>query len=231
MSSYEYYNFPIQLVKGFLDDSKKVLIDISHYCIYRVFFDNFDKYSGSFTGYQQACNDFGIEFKNIAAAYQNGKNLYEATIEKSPMVGMTSEMYWDYFNNEKTEFEKILLLGDLAFKSILGSKSYIKLDNKYWFSRIDGNVKSLPKEDLDPKIQRYYNEYQTKKIKNKLVADWGLASYSRYNRGFYISYKMSLEDLAYHAEKIRKSTQDKKIKADVQSAHEKAMQRLAKENI
>ena len=231
MSSYEYYNFPIQLVKGFLDDSKKVLIDISHYCIYRVFFDNFEKYSGSFTGYQQACKDFGIEFKNVAAAYQSGKNLYDATIEKSPMVGMTSEMYWDFFTNEKTEFEKVLLLGDLAFKSILGSKSYIKLDNKYWFSRMDGNAKSVDKELLDEKIRRYYNEYQTKKIKNKLITDWGLASYSRYNRGFYISYKMSLEDLAYHAEKIRKSTQDKKIKADVQSAHEKAMARLEKENI
>jgi len=217
-------------VKGFLDDSKKALIDISHYCIYRVFFDNFEIYSGSFTGYQQACKDFGIEFKNIAAAYQNGKDLYEATIDKSPMVGMTSEMYWEYFNNEKSEFEKLLLLGDLAFKSILGSKSYIKLDNKYWFSRIDGNVKSIDKELLSEKVKRYYNEYQTKKIKNKLIADWGLSSYSRYNRGFYISYKMSLEDLAYHAERIRKSSQDKKIKQDVQSAHEKAMARLAAEN-
>ncbi len=230
MSSYEYYNFPIQLVSGFLDDSKKVLIDISHYCIYRVFNDNFDKYSGSFAGYQKACDDFGIEFKNVAEAYQNGKTLYESSIDKSPMVGMSSEMYWDYMSNEKTEFEKVLLLGDLAFKSILGAKSYIKLDNKYWFSRMNGSAKSITKEELSPKIQRYLNEYQTKKIKNKLIADWGLSSYSRYNRGFYISYKMSLEDLAYHAEKIRKSTQDKKIKEEVKSAHEKAMQRLANEN-
>lgn len=230
MSSYEYYNFPIQLLNGFLNNSKKVLIDISHYCIYRVFVDNFEKYSGSFTGYQKACEDFGIEFKNVAEAYQNGKTWYETTIEKSPMVGMTSEMYWDYMTNDKTEFEKVCLLGDLAFKSILGAKSYIKLDNKYWFSRMNGSAKSITKEELSPKIQRYLNEYQTKKIKNKLIADWGLSSYSRYNRGFYISYKMSLEDLAYHAEKIRKSTQDKKIKEEVKSAHEKAMQRLANEN-
>ena len=230
MSSYEYYNFPIQLINGFLDDSKKVLIDISHYCIYRVFIDNLEKYSGSFTGYQKACDDFGIEFKNVAAAYQNGKTLYEATIDKSPMVGMTSEMYWDYMTNEKSEFEKVLLLGDLAFKSILGAKSYIKLDNKYWFSRMDGSVKSIAKEDISPKLQRYLNEYQTKKIKNQLIANWGLASYSRYNRGFYVSYKMTLDDLAYHAEKIRKSTQDKKIKNDVKSAHEKALERLEKES-
>ncbi|HCC93497.1 MAG TPA: hypothetical protein DEQ26_04080 [Flavobacteriaceae bacterium] len=229
MSSYEYYNFPIQLINGFLDDSKKVLIDISHYCIYRVFIDNFEKYSGSFTGYQKACDDFGIEFKNVAAAYQNGKDLYEATIDKSPMVGMTSEMYWDYMTNEKSEFEKVLLLGDLAFKSILGAKSYIKLDNKYWFSRMNGSVKSISKEEISPKLQRYLNEYQTKKIKNQLIAGWGLASYSRYNRGFYVSYKMTLDDLAYHAEKIRKSTQDKKIKNDVKSAHEKALERLEKE--
>ncbi len=229
MSSYEYYNFPIQLINGFLDDSKKVLIDISHYCIYRVFIDNFEKNSGSFTGYQKACDDFGIEFKNVAAAYQNGKDLYEATIDKSPMVGMTSEMYWDYMTNEKSEFEKVLLLGDLAFKSILGAKSYIKLDNKYWFSRMNGSVKSIVKEEISPKLQRYLNEYQTKKIKNQLIAGWGLASYSRYNRGFYVSYKMTLDDLAYHAEKIRKSTQDKKIKNDVKSAHEKALERLEKE--
>lgn len=230
MSSYEYYNFPIQLINGFLDDSKKVLIDISHYCIYRVFSDNFEKYSGSFAGYQKACDDFGVEFKNVATAYQNGKTLYDATIDKSPMVGMSSELYWDYMNNEKTDFEKVCLLGDLAFKSILGAKSYIKLDNKYWFSRMDGSVKSISKEELSPKLQRYLNEYQTKKIKNQLIANWGLASYSRYNRGFYVSYRMSLDDLAYHAEKIRKSTQDKKIKNDVKSAHEKAMERLEKES-
>ena len=41
---------------------------------------------------------------------------------------------------------------------------------------------------------------------------------------------MTLDDLAYHAEKIRKSTQDKKIKNDVKSAHEKALERLASEN-
>ncbi|GEM52604.1 hypothetical protein F0358_04885 [Empedobacter brevis] len=230
MSLYDYYNFPIQLVNGFLDDSKKVLIDISHYCIYRVFSDNFEKYSGSFAGYQKACDDFGVEFKNVATAYQNGKTLYDATIDKSPMVGMSSELYWDYMNNEKTDFEKVCLLGDLAFKSILGAKSYIKLDNKYWFSRMDGSVKSISKEELSPKLQRYLNEYQTKKIKNQLIANWGLASYSRYNRGFYVSYRMSLDDLAYHAEKIRKSTQDKKIKNDVKSAHEKAMERLEKES-
>ncbi|WP_312557470.1 hypothetical protein [Empedobacter brevis] len=230
MSLYDYYNFPIQLVNGFLDDSKKVLIDISHYCIYRVFSDNFEKYSGSFAGYQKACDDFGVEFKNVATAYQNGKMLYDATIDKSPMVGMSSELYWDYMNNEKTDFEKVCLLGDLAFKSILGAKSYIKLDNKYWFSRMDGSVKSISKEELSPKLQRYLNEYQTKKIKNQLIANWGLASYSRYNRGFYVSYRMSLDDLAYHAEKIRKSTQDKKIKNDVKSAHEKAMERLEKES-
>ncbi len=146
------------------------------------------------------------------------------------MVGMTSEMYWDYMTNEKSEFEKVLLLGDLAFKSILGAKSYIKLDNKYWFSRMNGSAKSILKDELSPKLQRYLNEYQTKKIKNQLIANWGLASYSRYNRGFYVSYKMSLDDLAYHAEKIRKSTQDKKIKNDVKSAHEKALERLANEN-
>lgn len=230
MSLYDYYNFPIQLVNGFLDDSKKVLIDISHYCIYRVFSDNFEKYSGSFAGYQKACDDFGVEFKNVATAYQNGKTLYDSTIDKSPMVGMSSELYWDYMNNEKTDFEKVCLLGDLAFKSILGAKSYIKLDNKYWFSRMDGSVKSISKEELSPKLQRYLNEYQTKKIKNQLIANWGLASYSRYNRGFYVSYRMSLDDLAYHAEKIRKSTQDKKIKNDVKSAHEKAMERLEKES-
>lgn len=230
MSSYEYYNFPIQLVQGFMEDSKQSLLNISHYCIYRIFYENFEKYDGTFTGYQRACTDFGMEYKNVADAYKNGMELYNATIDKSPMVGMSSSIYWDYFTNEKTEFEKICLLGDLAFKSILGAKSYIKLDNKYWFSRIDGSVKSIDKELISDKVRRFLNEYQTKKIKNELIANWGLASYSRYNRGFYVSYKMTLDDLAYHAEKIRKSSRDKKIKEEVQSAHEKALERLAREN-
>jgi len=60
-------------------------------------------------------------------------------------------------------------------------------------------------------IQKYANEYQTVKIKNELRS-WGLVTYSRYTRGFYVSFILDLNALVIAAEGKRKSTKEKQYK-------------------
>ena len=57
-----------------------------------------------------------------------------------------------------------------------------------------------------------FTEYKRNKIINKLQLDWGLKYYSRYTRGFYFSFKMSLEKLITIAESKRQSTRLKELK-------------------
>jgi len=79
-------------------------------------------------------------------------------------------------------------------------------------------------------IRKYSTEYQIRKIKNSLVDNWNLVTYSRYNRGFYISLKLPLEKLAFEAEKQRVNVKNKKRKAEIKQAYLNAMKRLNGQN-
>jgi hypothetical protein len=89
--------------------------------------------------------------------------------------------------------------------------------NKYWLSRMDGNPKTIKDfSELSPEIEKFSSEYQTKKIKRALRNGWGLVTYSRYCRGFYVSFKIPLMELILEAEKRRISTKEKQYKAHEQ---------------
>ena len=142
----------------------------------------------------------------------NGKLLYQSIPKASPMSGISTKMFYEFRDNEKKEFEKICLLGFLALKSIIGKKPYCKVDNKFWLSRMAGNAKSVDNDMLPDIIKKYSSEYMTKKVKSELKKHWGLKSYSRYTRGFYVSFDMKFEALVYEVEMKRKGLKEKQLR-------------------
>ncbi len=211
MNKPEYFNFPVTLLEDFLTNSNKVLTHILYYALYQnslklEFGDELDMIKSS-------AKFYSVKLGNVDDCLEIGEKLYDS-FKDAPKCGLNIDIFWDFYKNEKSEFEKVCLLGFLAIKSILGKKTYCKIDNKFWLSRMSGKSKSLDVSELDPKIQKYNSEYQTKKIKNELKHNWGLKTYSRYTRGFYVSFQLQLEDLIYHAEKRRKSTKEKQSKLE-----------------
>jgi hypothetical protein len=79
---------------------------------------------------------------------------------------------------------------------------------------------------LSSSIYKYANEYQTKKIKYQLSEYWNLITYSRYTRGFYVSFSLSLDELVYEAEKRRKSVKEKQKRQLQNEAVKNALIRL-----
>lgn len=224
MSEERYINFPIQLLDGFLKDSKKVLNDINDYALY----DHFLKMEyGNKADRRKASEDyFKISLADKNKTYSNGKKLYESIDSNSPKVGIKISIWWDYYKNHKTEFEKVTLLGYLALKSIVQNKAYCKVTLKFWFARMDGKAKSCEFDELSDEMKKYHNNYQPRKIKSELVNNWNLITYSRYTRGFYVSFKLDLPELVYQAEKRRKSTLEKQKKMEEHEAISKALLRL-----
>ncbi len=221
----KYFNFPIVLLEGFLVDDKRVLKNIFDYALYAHTLDY------EFGDEEQMMSDaqeyFGVTCGNKNRTYENGENLYNSIPEKTPMVGINKDRWFDYYKNDKPEFDKVSLLGFLAIKSILQNKAYCKIDNKFWLSRMDGKAKSIKdNSELSKELLIYANEYQTKKIKSELIDNWGLVHYSRYTRGFYVSYNLNINDLVFEAEKRRKSTKEKQRKEAEQLALKKALERL-----
>lgn len=207
----KYFNFPIQLLNGLMIDTKKVLNNICDFAIY----ENSLKleYDTDLEKMKTSASFYKLNLNNVSNSLKNGKILYNNIPENSPKVGLSISIFWDFYKNDKTEFDKICLLAFLGIKSILGIKPYCKMDNKYWLSRMDGKPKKINDYlDLSVEVRKFANEYQTAKIKKALRNNWGLVTYSRYCRGFYVSFKITLKQLVLEAEKRRISTKEKQYK-------------------
>ncbi|GGG29257.1 hypothetical protein GCM10011344_32630 [Dokdonia pacifica] len=232
MSEDKYFNFPIIMLKGFLLKPKVVLNNILDYAIYANFDKNIEYYQDDEEGINSSMEYFSVS-GDAGIICQNGLEQYEAYRYAKVKVGIRSGMFWDYFKNSKTEFQLVCLLAHIAIRSILQNKSYCKIDNAFLFSRMAGFEKSLKGWDIEKipdSLRKYMIPYRVRKIKSELVNDWKLKTYSRYTRGFYVSYKMSLEDLIYQAEKRRKSTKEKQQKKAQNDALKKVMKRIENDN-
>ena len=91
---------------------------------------------------------------------------------------------------------------------------------------MDGNSKSVDVSELSDEVKVYANRYQIDKIKKELIFNWYLVYYSRHTRGFYVSFKLDIEELVFEAEKKRKSVKEKQQKQAQNEALKKALERL-----
>lgn len=217
----KYLNFPIYFLNGFFR-SHIALTDILYYALYR---HSLKLYLGDeIENFQSTARFFGVNLCDVESAFNTGHDLYHTCTENWPMTGISCGVLFDFYKNykKKSDFEKACLLGYLAFKSIVGNKTYCKLDNKFWLSRMDGRAYSYPIEELSPEIQKFSTEYQTRKIKCALVESWGLVTYSYHNRGFYISFTLDLNALAMIAEGKKLKSKVERQKAAVEEARRKA---------
>jgi len=221
----KYFNFPIQLLEDFLNNDKQVLNNICDYAVYSLYLKllkgNEEKRIKASASY------FNLTIRDNNKTLKRGEMLTDSIPANSPMVGLNVSIFFDYYKNDKTEFEKITLLGYLAIKSILLNKSYCKITNNFWLARMDGKPKSVNEVyELSEPIRKYANEYQTKKIKNELRDNWNLNTYSRFTRGFYVSFKITLEQLVFEAEKRRKSVKERQNKDAEKEAVKVVLERL-----
>lgn len=224
---YRAFNFPIQLLEGFLTHKIIVLHSIFEYAIFvkAISFKSDDWVQNTI----EALKYYGFKIpENPMRLFITGKSMYESIPLGSPKVGINLSIWRDYYENDKSEFDNVCLLAFLAFKSILGRKPYCKVVNNYWLARMDGKPRSINDfDELSPRVKKYLNEYQARKIKKALENSWGLKTYSYHTRGFYISFKMNLVDLICVAEQLKKSYEDSDYKAQKKKAREKALEILS----
>lgn len=226
---HRYFNFPIQLLTGFMVDSKKSLHDIYCYSAYEHSLKMIN--DTEIERIIVSAEWFGIKSKDHLSVLKNGKTLYDSIPLKSPKTGINLTIWWDFYNNDKTEFDKICLLGFLALKSIVQQKSYCKTNNKLWLARMNGNSKCDEFNGMPEVLNKYNTERLRVKIKNELQLNWGLVHYSHYTRGFYISFKINLDSLVLCAESKRKSNQLIKMKTEKKQAMNKAKNKLNVEHV
>ena len=225
MTKSKYFNFPIQLLQGFLINSNDCLLNIKDYGVLK--FAKTIKNGDELHKFESSLIHFNLDYDDINIEYDRCLSLYDSIPDKSPMVGISMLIYQDFFTNNKTEYEKVVLLAYLALKSIAQKKQYCKVTNFYWLARMAGYPTSInDKDELPHKLVRYTTEYQLKKIKDDLVLEWHLTMYSRYTRGFYVSFKFKLKELIKAVETVRRSNKLKSQKQIEKLLLEQVMEEL-----
>lgn len=219
-----YYNVPIQLIASYMDNSL-ILSNVIDYAFYNKVMDDYECYEDA--DLELISKEMGIQFCNYHLTFTRGEALFNQFSIGCPKVGISKIKLFEFRDEDKSDFEKVCFLAYLALKSILQQKAYVKMDNKYLLARMDGKPSSVKSfEELSSSIYQFANEYQLVKIKNELQKCWGLKHYSRYTRGFYVSFSMELEILILEAEKKRKSFKDDQLKQAQKIALENVMKRL-----
>jgi len=224
-SEHKYFNFPIILLEGFLNDSNTCLINIIDYSLYKFSVKTecyIDKES-----FRNSADYFEVTLSHCEDSYENGKALYDSIDERTPKASIEVKLWTDFYKNHKTDFEKVCLLAFIALRSIIGRKPYCKTTNNYLLARMDGKSKTVKSDDeLSAQILRYSTRRKLDNIKKELQLNWHLRYLSNYNRGFYISFTLKLGKLAEIAESKRPINLEAAQKQKVKRARDEAKRKI-----
>ncbi len=223
-----YGTVPINLLRGIHSDKRGTIKKMICYAIYDRMRKEYPKLNDNdFSGWDTdqnriiaGINYFGRTINMLKnEIFNRGKELYD-TLHGTPNASINFDTLLDY-QKEKTEVELMVFSFYCAFRSMIGDKPYYKGTDEYLILRAfgysskkdfeDENAKPNPKnKDL---IAKYSTRHHKDKIKKALQDDWGLVyvSSNKYfkMRGFYVSFKMSLKELAQFAKSKNKITQNK----------------------
>jgi len=215
-----YFNFPVPLMQA-SPNIKKFCNDVIDYCIYR--------HSLSLNGsnaIKDAAHYFGVTLGNISKTARNGEQLYDSLPLNSAMTGINSNLLFEFYQEYKSDHEIAVLMAFLAIKSILGKKSYTRITTDFLLCRMAGFVSKKELTELPDYLKTYCKRRSMNNIKLDLQKSYGLKIYGRYTRGFFVSFKLTFEELIKEVEMKRKRYYEKQIKDQQSEAVKKVLGNL-----
>lgn len=208
---FAYLNFPIVLIKTAFADKKdcmKIIIDVG---IYRHSFDLFG-YADAST-MKETATMLGITLPKVAESLRVAENIIHAIDSKAVYVGISKDIIFDYYNNEKTEFQIASFCAFCAVRSIVGKKKLCKTNKSLIHARMFGfnSIRELP-TNLSEMQFKYANRYHIDKAIKELELNWHLKLFADHCRGFYLSFEATHHELAQKCITSKKSYKEVKLK-------------------
>ena len=217
-----YLLFPIELLQN--NDIQVVCRNAFDYSIYRKAIDFANPNEKVKTVHiQEAMEYFNLVVRNLEHKLKNGRELFDTFSNGNPLVSINKNIVID-FQNDKQPFEVLTFRAYCSIRSILGDKPYWRATNDYFMARMLGYRSE--NDWRENNTSDAFTRYQLDKLKAELQLNWGLVYYSKQTRRFYISYKMTLENLILKAEQKRQSNKLKKLRNIKEEAYKKAMEKL-----
>ena len=226
MSKQKFFNFPIMMMQGVLEgwkDKDEFLRDLLYYHIqsHAEKLEDLNEYEETSEQlFRRSAEYWNVTMEgSISSRLQRAVSLIEDFGGAKVFVGISTDVFWNFYNENKTDFEWECLAAFLALKSILGNKTFCKSNNGLLYARMSGyesaDVNSIT-------LSRFHRD----KIIQELEDNWNLKYYSRYTKGFYFGFDIGINDLVFEAEKRRKSTKEKLRNDEKKKALAEALKRL-----
>ena len=229
---YHYFTFPIVLLKILHEDHRSFADNAITWTVYNYAETKLHGLPES-ERVQMALSKYGVETGNLARWIRDAKRIHKDMECSKVMTSIEKKTLFDFLENDKSDAEVDELLGFAALRSIIGTKTYCRITENYWLSRMAGEERTV--KDLDRLPDRIKalsgkkNEYQFNKLRASLRHRWGLKIYSRRGvRGWYATFKpeWSLKRLAKHIELKLESNREKKYRAELKAAQSEALTTL-----
>ncbi len=203
-----YFTFPILMLESFHGDSEGTITSIMNYCAYDYIIRN--GISGTTNEKMKAAESyFNMQYGDRENSFVMGNVIYDAISganNRPVMTSISGSILWNFYSNQKTDFEVACFLAYAAIRSILQKKAYVKITNDFLLGRMAGDAKPCRGVEFLPEfVHQYSSRWQLDKIKSELQLNWGLVYYAPRTRGYYVSFqsKMDLTTLIYEVEKNR----------------------------
>jgi hypothetical protein len=208
-----YFTFPLELLQDAFSDIRKVCEVCVHYSIYAKALEYAKLKNKSVDKHfvEMAIYYYGFGFSDTYKELEISNHFYYSMIEgpAKVKVSLRKEIVIDYLKNEKSEFEIVSLLAFAALRSMIQTKSFYKTNNEQVLARMAGFSKASDCKVLPFQLQVYTKRYHMDKLKSELCRNWNLVLYGIHTKGFFVSFKLTYEQLVRIVESKRASTVDK----------------------
>ncbi len=222
MSKPRYATVPITLLKNIHKDHRETIRQMFNYAVYdRMIKELPDMDEDDLTTDEI---EFSLEYfcivpSRLESRLKEGREIY-AKYHTDPNASVSIDLLIKFHEN-KTEFELMVFSFYCAIRSMVGTSPYWKGTDDNWIARAFGYSNFKEYQDANPtQIEKdlrakYSKRYWLDKIKLTLQNDWHLiyVSTNKYMkvRGFYVSMKMSYEQLVLIAKEKNEKYKSKKI--------------------
>lgn len=222
-----YLTFPIALLKGAFHDLPQACTDILAYCLYYHYTKKEEEGKDVDESLSEIPYETGINYPDVHESFRRGKQVFTSLALGLPKTSVKKKIFFEFYKQPKEEFEIVCFLAYAAIKSIIQKQGHKKITDKFLLCRMAGNADQ--DEPLPDWIKKYDNRYQMNKIKKELQLSWNLNLYSTNTmRGYWISFKTTLMDLAVTAESRKRSLREKNLSEAKKQAKAAALKEINK---
>lgn len=192
------FSLPVALLQGFMEDAPRKAVNCICYGAYSAMLQYMeDTGFGKQTAVRHIFEDFGLDTSKTAIITKTGEKCRaEIAGALSPNVEVSSYDLSPY-QKERPKEDFVVLLAYLAVKSILGIRPYSRIPQNLLLSRMCGEGKAIPFEDMPKEIGRYASRKLSVKLRERLWSDFRVATFTQKGkRGCYYSTRYTPQQLA-----------------------------------